>query len=277
MLIYNRYKQIFSHFDSLIEPFGQNERYKRVSWITYFEITMDENKTRRLKFVDEPNWIYFFLAWSAISILGFILSTRSFFNTRMLDLFVDLSGNNSVYFYYFFGLIFSGIRYGLIFGILQSIVLSFYVNKSILWFYATFAGYVLKELASFLIILMPEWINGNGVRLFPNISNRMVENPRLVWAVASINDPFDVTILIISWISLGILQWFVLKKWVDRAYLWIVFILLLGLSKTFFTHLIHLCNVELLAAPISSFVLISLLRFTWLKSNNMSSANPRST
>jgi len=28
-LIYNRYKQIFSHFDGLIESFGQNERYKR--------------------------------------------------------------------------------------------------------------------------------------------------------------------------------------------------------------------------------------------------------
>jgi hypothetical protein len=238
---------------------------------------MGDEKAKWLKFKDEPNWVYLFLAWSFASILGFFLNNAIQLDTRLLNLVIDLSGNNSDNFYFFFGLLLSGIKYGIIFGLFQSIILSFYVNKSVYWFFATLAGYILKELTRYTYIFESCCTKGNEFGFLSDLSANPLEYPKLAMAIGSINDPPYIIIQIISWIILAILQWIVLRKWVENSYLWVIFIPVLELVKTFFTPMIHLCNSEIFTALLTSFILIALLRHTWLKTNIEKPANPRST
>ena len=226
---------------------------------------MTNDKISRFYFTEESNWIYLFLSWTFVSFIGFFISNELNLYSGIVRRIIELTGNESDRFFLITSHTFSGIQTGLIIGFLQSFVLHFFVIDSFYWFFTTLAGYLFRDLIQYSYLWLP-WLGFcNGApSLFPFSVDHM-QYPRLFLLLGRWNNLCETSLLIISLIWLGIAQWVAIRRWVNHAYLWIVFIVLSMLIIEIFIYPLLVCGGIVLFSFISGFIIVLLFRSTWLE------------
>jgi hypothetical protein len=229
---------------------------------------MTSEKVSRLTFTEEPNWVYLFLSWSFVTFIGFFISNELNLYSSIVRNIIEFTGNESDRFFLITSHTLSGLQTGLIIGFLQSLILNFYVIDSFYWFFSTLAGYLFLDLIQYSYLWLP-WLGccKNAPSIFPYSVDHM-QHPRLFLLLGQWNNLCETSLFVISLVWLGIAQWVAIRRWVNHAYLWIIFVVLSMLIIEIFIHPLLFCSGIVFFSFISGFMIILLFRSTWLEERN---------